>query len=94
MVVHETGDSLGVEAGILPLQVALEGLAAHERHHWPGGVVGAGVVAAGDQFLEHLAQHLRVDGHLDVEGRGLHHREVESFEQAGQNLPDGLVGHG
>ena len=69
MVVHETSYGPGVKAGVMPLQVALEGLAAHEGHHRPGCVVGARVVTAGYQFLEYLAQHLRVDGHLNVEGR-------------------------
>ena len=45
----------------------------------------------GDQFLEHLAQHLRVHRHLDVEGSGLHHREVEAVEQPAQNPLNGRI---
>ena len=50
-------------------------------------------MAPGDQFLEHLAQHLRVDGNLDVKGRGLHHREVKAVEKASQHLLNGSVGN-
>ena len=45
------------------------------------------------QFLEHFAQHLWVDGDLDIEGCGLHHGEIELVKQLSQNRRDGAVGH-
>ena len=63
------------------LEIVLERLAAHEGDDGPRGVVAARLVPAGDQFLEHLAEHFRVDGHLDVERRGLGDGEVVALEQ-------------
>ena len=91
-LIDEAGDGLGVEAGG-PFEVALERFAAHEGDDGARGVVGAGLVASGDELLEHLAQHLRVHRHLDIERRGLHDGEVELIEQLPQEGLDGLVGH-
>ena len=44
--------------------------------------------AARHQLLKHFAQHLRIDGYLNVEGRGLHYGEIEPVKQVGQ---DGLI---
>ena len=49
-------------------------------------------MAAGDQLLENLAQHLRIDRDLDVEGRGLHDGEVELVEELREDFRDALVG--
>ena len=92
MLVYEFGDGIGREVRGPALEEALEGLAAHEGNHEPRGVVGAGVVSAGDQFLEHLAQHLGVDCDFNVEGCGLHDGEVELVEELVEYLKDALIG--
>ena len=92
-VVHKAGNRFRIQANVLPRQVALESLTAHERYHWPGRVVCPRVVTPRHQLLKYLAQHLRVHRHLYVEGRGLHDGEVEPVEQAAQYLLDGVVRH-
>ncbi len=56
-------------------------------------VVRAGLVPAGDQFLEHLAEHLRIDGHFDIQRGRLGHGEVEAVEQLAQHILDFRVRH-
>src|SRR5581483_11548197 len=51
----------------LTYEVVLERLATHEGDDGARRVVTARLVTAGDQLLEDLAEHLRIDGHLDVE---------------------------
>ena len=46
VLVHECGDRVGRQSGVARIEVALERLAAHERHHLPRRVVGAGRLAA------------------------------------------------
>ena len=79
------GEGIGERIGEAAFEVALERLAAHEGDDRSRRVVGARVVASGDQFLEDLAQHLGVDGDLDVERRRLHHGEVELVEELRQS---------
>ena len=77
--------AVGSKARFAALQVALQRLTAHERDDRTRRVVRAAVVATGYQLLEHLAQHLWVDGDLDVEGCRLHDGEVEPVEQVGEH---------
>lgn len=48
----------------MPPKIPLECLPAHEGYDGSGRVVGATFVAASYQFLEHLPEHLRIDGDL------------------------------
>ena len=50
-------------------------------------------MAAVDQLLEDLAEHLGVDGDLDVEGRRLHDGEVKPVEEVAQDPLDDAVRH-
>ena len=76
----------------------IEHFAADEMDHNAGRVIGAGGLALvrsdsvrvssfGVQHdgLEHLAEHLRVDGHFLIERRVLGHGEVECFQEFAEN---------
>ena len=67
----------------------LERLPAHEGDDGPRGVVTAALVPARHQFLEHLAEHFRIDSHLDVERRRFGDGEVialKKIEDAGEHV--------
>ena len=78
-VVHKTGGCFAA-AGRWG-QIVLERFAAHERDDGPRGVVTARFVAPGHQLLEHLAQHLGIDGHFDVERSRFGDGEVVALEE-------------
>src|SRR3712207_8029474 len=75
------------------MQVALERLPAHERDDLFRGVVAPRLVAPRNQLFEDLAEHLRVDGDLDVQGRALCDREVEPVEKVPEDESEALVRH-
>ena len=84
-IVDEPGDRIARQPSVLTFKVPLEGLATHERDHGAWGIVRAGLVAAGNQLLKHLAQHFGIDRNLCVVGSGLHDREVELVKQVAQD---------
>ena len=77
-------------------QIAFERFAAHEADDGAGRVVAAGLVPAGDEFLEDLAEHFRIDGDFDVEGGGFLNGEIVAIEQAvgAEQGGEGGIGEG
>ena len=55
--------------------------------------LAARLVASRHQLLEDAAQHLRVDGDLDVQGRALRDGEVVVVEEGVEGLVEDRVGH-
>ena len=79
MGIHEAFDG-GLRCLGLVFEVTLEGLAAHEGDHRAGRVVGAGLMASGNEFLEDLAEHFGIDGNFDLERGGFFDGEIVTVE--------------
>ena len=98
--VHQRFQVGGIQTA-LGGQALLESLAAHEVDDDAWGVVGASGLAAilaplqaQHQVLEDLAQHLRVNSHLHVQGSVLAHGEVVVLQKAIEHLVEDIVAHG
>ena len=83
-------------AGAAVGEVLDEGGAGHEGDDGLGRVVAALLVATGDEFFKHLAEHLGIDGNLDFQRGAFGHGEVVAGEETAlgvENEGDGLIGH-
>ena len=75
----------------MALEVAFQCLAAHERNDRSRSVKRTALVSCVHGLFENLAQHLGINGDLNVERCRLEHCEIEPIEEVSQDWQQGLV---